>query len=85
MTRTASPDAVDAAIQTAEQPPKQVQRMVQTPIKIASTGRVVVVSVPPDITDAEAIEWTAWFLGTLIPDLRARHASPLVLAVAGRA
>ncbi len=77
-------DLVDAAIAAADKPEPRMQRMVETPIKLASTGRVVVVAVPPDITEAEALEWTAWFLGTLIPDLRKRQASPLVV-IPGRA
>lgn len=86
MSRAEAPDPVDAAIAKIDaerERPKTFQRMVETPIKL-STGRVVVVAVPPDVTDAEALEWTAWFLGTLIPDLRKRQASPLVV-VQGRA
>lgn len=72
MAPTLVPDKIDGAIAATEaQPPAQA--LVEVPIRIASTGRLVVVSVPPDLTDAEALEWSAWFTGTLVPGLRAQR------------
>lgn len=78
-------DKVDAAIAAVESPqPPSAQEMIEFPIRIASTGRLVMLAVPPDLTDAEAIEWAAWFLGTLVPGLRARRPASRII-VPGRA
>jgi hypothetical protein len=66
-------DAIDAAVAAVEAAPEEVaQPMVQIPVKIASTGRLVIVMVPPDLTEAEALEWVSWFTGQVVPQLRAK-------------
>jgi hypothetical protein len=72
-------DPVDAAI-AASQQPGQVQLQQVGPVVIGSTGRPVVMAVPPDLTDDELLEFASWLLnpGGLRAQLR-RPTSRIVL------
>ena len=56
--REVAVDQIDQAIAAAEAPaPEPLQ---QVTVTIASTGRHVVIAFPPDMTDAEALEFVGW-------------------------
>ena len=60
-------------------PPVPVQLLGGT-ITIGSTGRIVQVGIPEDITDTEAMEFAAYFLTGFLAEIRARSRPRIVPA-----
>jgi hypothetical protein len=73
-------DPIDDAIKATDPAPEPT--LIQVPIVIASTGRPVVVLVPPDLSDAETIELAAYLLTGLRPHIAASLGPPSPLIVA---
>lgn len=73
MARGRNGDAIDAAAAAVQE--EVAQPMLQIPVKIASTGRLVIIMVPPDLTEAEALEWVGWFTSQAVPGIR-KQAAP---------
>lgn len=67
-----APDAIDAAIEAATEPPAVQMASVQ--IRISSTGRPFALQFPADMTDSELAEATGWMLTTLLVSLRTERA-----------
>lgn len=63
-------DPVDKAIAAASE--QQAITLEQHEVRIASTGRVVVLAFPPDMTEAELFEVVGWMANPLRMELQRR-------------
>ena len=63
------PDRIDTAIASA-----QAEERETTPITITSTGRMIMLDWPADLTDGELAEFIGWLGTNLLMHLRQRRA-----------
>jgi hypothetical protein len=80
-------DAIDAAIDRVAEAENAEARIVQN-VVIASTStdehqRVVSINVPADLTDAEMLEFAAWFIGPFANALRAKRTTSRLVVPRG--
>lgn len=87
-------DKVDEAIAKVETPPdvkamaEQLSKLVQLQININSTGRIVMLAVPPDLTEPELLEFIGWSanpIGGLRAALPQKSAIQIARALPGNA
>lgn len=65
---------MDAAIAAASAP--EEVRLAEVPIRIASTGRIVILHVPADLLESELAEVCGWMLTSLLLQVRAIPRGP---------
>jgi hypothetical protein len=71
--------AIDAAIAAAAQP---VEQRLNAQVRLA-TGRLVLVNVPADMTDAEILHFAGWMTTDMAAQLRDRRPAGRILVPRG--